>query len=241
MMVFRPKWEFDYSVRLNEHVVTALPGQVVNVPVVVTLDRGETHPVLLTVSTNWGSAGLIAQIIPPMLSPNPAGSATMVIGVSETTLPGSYFFTIRGETEGTFSTSQDAVTVNVLPKSKENEKKQENQNSQQQPQGQPEPGPGVNAAASASNPPPPEQPQLPPAEAIPAAASAGGGVATGILNAIVFFGTLAIVGAVLYSSGIFDELGTDSQGTTNDGGVYQNQYSPAYEQLKGLNNGSLHW
>ncbi len=108
------KWDFDFSVKLTNHMVTVLPGQVVNVPVTVTLDGGEAHPVLLSVSTNWQSAGLIAQIIPAELTPNPNGLAMMVIGTSEATQPGSYFFTIRGETEGTFSTSQDAVTVNVL-------------------------------------------------------------------------------------------------------------------------------
>jgi hypothetical protein len=118
--MFNSKSDFDFSVRIDEHIVTAMPGQAVNIPVTVNLDRGESQPINLSVSTHWESAGLIAQINPSVVNPDleiPA-MAMMTVGISESTKPGKYLFTVQGETGETFGTSQDAVTVVVVPKGK---------------------------------------------------------------------------------------------------------------------------
>jgi hypothetical protein len=64
-------------------------------------------------------SGLIAQVIPPTVTPG--GMAILHIVVSASTPPGSYPFTLRGETQGTFKTSEDMVTVVVQPSPKSHE------------------------------------------------------------------------------------------------------------------------
>ncbi len=124
--MFEPKWKFDFKVTIEDHVVTAMPGQAIEIPVKVELIRGKPQPVALNVNTHWESAGLTAQIIPSMLTPNPEGSrANMIIRVSGSTKPGSYLFTVRGEIKGTFSTSEDAVTVIVESEGKQKSDKQD--------------------------------------------------------------------------------------------------------------------
>jgi hypothetical protein len=108
-----PEWDFDFSVRVSTHVVSATPGQSIQVPAMVQLHRGVPKPVVLTVST-----GLAAQIVPPTVIPAPGAVATLHIMVAPGTPPGSYMTTVRAETSGTFKTSQDAVTV-VVTESKE--------------------------------------------------------------------------------------------------------------------------
>jgi hypothetical protein len=121
----KPAWEFDFSVRVSTHVVTAMPGGSIAVPAMVELVRGEPQPVTLTVATNWASAGITAQIIPSTVVPGAMSMAVLHITVSPTTPPGSYMLAVRGETSGTFKTSQDMVTVVVEPEKKEEKKDQD--------------------------------------------------------------------------------------------------------------------
>jgi hypothetical protein len=106
-----PQWQFDFDVHASQNVVSVTPGQSVEIPIMIELIRGEPQPVILTVSPNWGSAGLISQIIPSTV---PAGTmATLYIGVSPNTPPGSYMIAVLGDTQGTFASKQDKVTVTV--------------------------------------------------------------------------------------------------------------------------------
>jgi len=117
MRNLRPTWVFDFSVRVPDHVVTVIQGQAVQVPVMVELDRGQPQPVTLTVATNWASVGIGANVIPPTVVPvGGAGAALLTITVSPNTPPGSYMIAVRGETGGTFKTSEDMVTVVVQPR-----------------------------------------------------------------------------------------------------------------------------
>jgi hypothetical protein len=88
-----------------------MPGESLTVPVNVDLVRGESRPVALNVGTNWGGAGIVAQVNPPSVMP--PYIATFTVVVSAATPPGSYMFGIQGSTQGTFKTSEAIVTVVV--------------------------------------------------------------------------------------------------------------------------------
>lgn len=122
---WKPEWQFDFSIHLSTHIMSATPGQALEVPVVVELVRGEPQPVTLSISPTWVSAGLIAQIIPPAAIPGTM--AVLHIVVSANTPPGSYPFTVRGDTHGTFKTSEDMVTVVVEASPKSREKSSDQQ------------------------------------------------------------------------------------------------------------------
>ena len=111
--MWNPKWQFDFSVNASEPVISAAPGQVIITSVTVDLIRGNPQPVTLVVATDWGSAGVFAQIIPPTVLP--PSTATLNITVSPNTPPGSYMFAVRGDTQGTFASSEAMVTVVVTP------------------------------------------------------------------------------------------------------------------------------
>jgi hypothetical protein len=148
MRNLRPAWVFDFSVRVPEHVVTAVQGQTIQVPVMVQLDRGQPQPVALTVATNWASVGISANILPPTVVPvGGAGGALLSITVSPNTPPGSYMIGVRGETGGTFKTSEDMVTVVV--KGRDKPRKQD-----QQPKEQPQKPAKAASKSSKGHPPP---------------------------------------------------------------------------------------
>ena len=118
--IFNPKWGFDFKITIDNHVVTAIPGQHLSIPVKVTRIHGESQPVKLTVITNWESAGITAHIPPREIDPSQEWVATMSVGISTSTKPGNYLFTVRGEIRDTFNTSQDTITIIVG--SKDNQK-----------------------------------------------------------------------------------------------------------------------
>jgi len=122
---WKPEWQFDFSIHLSTHIMSATPGQALEVPVVVELVRGEPQPVTLSISPTWVSSGLVVQIIPPIAIP---GTIAMLhIVVSANTPTGSYPFTVRGDTQGTFKTSEDMVTVVVEASPKSREKSSDQQ------------------------------------------------------------------------------------------------------------------
>ena len=122
---WKPEWQFDFSVHLSTHMVSAIPGQSIEVSAIVELIRGEPQPVTLSVSPTWVSSGLIAQIIPSIATPG--AIAMLHIVVSANAPPGSYPFAVRGETQGTFKTSEDMVTVVVEASPKSREKSSDQQ------------------------------------------------------------------------------------------------------------------
>lgn len=111
--MFNPIWGFNFKVSIDKHIVILEPGKQISIPVVLQTLRGKAHPVNLDVNTRWESVGLSAQILPSQLNPSQLWEATMIIKAKMTTPPGSYLFTVRGGTGGTFNTSEDAVTVIV--------------------------------------------------------------------------------------------------------------------------------
>jgi len=115
-------WEFDFSVRTPSPIVTAAPGGSVSVPITVDM-RGQQQPVTLNIATNWGSAGIVAQVVPGVIAAG--GGATLHVVVSAATPPGSYIFGIQGATSGTFKTSEAMVTVVVTPTPAEQDRKPE--------------------------------------------------------------------------------------------------------------------
>jgi hypothetical protein len=103
-----PEWDFDFSVHLSTHVASTMPGQSVDITVLAELVGGDPQPVILTIA----NAGLIAQINPsPTVTP--PETVTLHVTVPPNTPPGSYMLAVRGETEGTFKTSEDTVTIVV--------------------------------------------------------------------------------------------------------------------------------
>ena len=139
------QWDFDFSVRVSTHAVSATPGQSIQIPAMVQLHRGVPKPVILTVSTSWASAGIVAQIIPPTVTPAPGAMATLHIVVSANTPPGSYMVAVRAETSGTFKTSEDTVTVVVTP-SKEPPENNDGEGDGETPETPASPIPAVAAA-----------------------------------------------------------------------------------------------
>ena len=108
--------DFDFSVRLSMHSMTVKAGQTVSVPVTVGTHKGNPRQIALTTS-DWRSAGLSAVVTP---SPVDSGRvANLEITIPPGTAPGSYLFTVRGSTEGTFKTSNDSITVIVEPETEE--------------------------------------------------------------------------------------------------------------------------
>lgn len=115
--------DFDFAVRTPEPVITLSPGQASSVPVAVQAVRGQPQPVNLIVATNWGGAGIAAQVTPGIVTP-PSGAATLHIVVSAATPPGSYMIGVQGSIQGTFRTSEAMVTVVVKPPEQKQGKEQ---------------------------------------------------------------------------------------------------------------------
>jgi hypothetical protein len=108
--------DFDFSVRVSTHTMTVKAGQPISIPVMVGTIKGEPRPITLSTS-DWRSAGVSAEIVPSTV---PSGrGAALNISVPQGTAPGSYLFTVRGSTEGTFKTSNDTITVIVEPETEE--------------------------------------------------------------------------------------------------------------------------
>lgn len=128
--IFNPKWRFDFKVSIDNHVVSIEPGKQISIPVRVELVRGKSQSVRLDVNTNWESVGLTAKLLSIAIDPSQKLEATMIIRASHNTPPDSYLFTVRGGAEGTFGTSEDAITVIVEPKNKKNREKQDELNMQ---------------------------------------------------------------------------------------------------------------
>lgn len=130
--ILNRKWDFDFKVTINDHVVVVEQGKQISIPVRLRLSHGNPQSVKLDVNTNWESVGLTAKVLFNALVPdkNQEWKATMMVKASHDTPPGSYLFTIRGSTEGTFRTSEDAVMVNVVPKDKKNKEEQNEADSQ---------------------------------------------------------------------------------------------------------------
>jgi hypothetical protein len=143
MAAFVSQSDFDFSVRLSTHTVTVKAGQPIFVPVMVGTLKGQ--PRNITLSTNdWRSAGLSARVAPsPVLS---GRGANLEITIPPGTAPGSYLFTVRGSTEGTFKTSNDSITVIVESETEETK----SDDRQDAPQNQVEQETDVEPAVSSS-------------------------------------------------------------------------------------------
>jgi len=116
MAAFVPQSDFDFSVRLATHTMTVKAGQPISIPVMVGTMKGKPRPITLSTS-DWRSAGLSAEIVPSTV---PSGQgAALNVTIPPGTAPGSYLFTVRGATEGTFKTSNDSLTVVVEPETEE--------------------------------------------------------------------------------------------------------------------------
>jgi hypothetical protein len=123
--ILSPKWGFDFKISIDKHIVSLEQGKQISIPVILESSRGESQDISLNVNTKWESVGLTAKVIPSKLNPSQQWKATMMIRASVSTPPGSYLFTVRGSTKETFRTSEDAVTVNVIPRNKKNGEKQD--------------------------------------------------------------------------------------------------------------------
>lgn len=126
MFKFIPIWRFDFKVAIDNHVVALPVGKSIAIPVRLELVRGDPQQIKLDF-TNWESVGLIASIYFSEMPPGKPWKADLMIRASANTPPGSYLFTVRGSTKGTFHTSQDAVTVVVEPREKKDERESEKQ------------------------------------------------------------------------------------------------------------------
>ncbi len=116
-----PRVDFDFKVHMSVHTVAARPGQTVAVPVAVQAVKGGPQPVVLTASDWSRSAGLRADIAPSTVASG--GSAVLYVAVPAGAPAGSYFYTVRGDAEGTFKTSNDTVTVVVAPEEEGRERR----------------------------------------------------------------------------------------------------------------------
>lgn len=121
--MWNPIWGFDFKVTISKHIVAMVPGQQMAVPVTITKIRGNPQKLDLDVNTNWESMGLYAKVVFDFTSPMPEWTGTLFVKVSPNTPPDSYLFTVRARAQGTFHTSEDAITIVV--KSKEKEKKED--------------------------------------------------------------------------------------------------------------------
>ncbi|APV44838.1 hypothetical protein Dform_01516 [Dehalogenimonas formicexedens] len=106
-------WEFDFTVRAGSPVVALSPGGSASIPITVEA-QGQAQPVQLGVATDWGGAGIVAEVAPNVVPGS--GAAMLHVVVSAATPPGSYMIGVQGTTTGTFKTSQATVTVVVTPK-----------------------------------------------------------------------------------------------------------------------------
>jgi hypothetical protein len=129
--MFTLKSKFDFKISVDKHIVALAPGKQISIKVRVEKIRGKPQPVSLDVNTRWESVGLSAQVLPPVIDTSQPWEATMMIRAAPTTPPSSYLFLIRGRTEGTFNTSEDAVTVIVDPKAEQREDEPDNMQPQQ--------------------------------------------------------------------------------------------------------------
>ncbi len=105
--------DFDFKVYASTHTVTVKAGQTVAVPIAVQAVKGAPRPIILTASDWSRAAGLTADIAPSTVPSG--GAATLYVRVPAGAPAGSYFYTVRGDAEGTFKTSNDTVTVVVAP------------------------------------------------------------------------------------------------------------------------------
>jgi hypothetical protein len=167
-----------------------MQGESIEVPVMVELDKGQPQPVMLTVATNWASVGISANIIPQTVVPvGGSGTALLQITVSPNTPPSSYMIAVRGETNGTFKTSEDMVTVVVKPRDRPSRR---DENPKEQPQNP------VKASSKASKGPPPARPSysgfktkppLPPRSAM--LRRLAGGAFMGIIMSIIIYAAVS--------------------------------------------------
>ncbi len=105
--------DFDFDVDVDPPLLNIMQGETATIAVTVKLVRGESQPVKLT-ATEWERTVDISS----RFAQNPVwptGSTTFYVATNCNTPPDSYLFTVRGETEGTFRTSVDAVNVKVIP------------------------------------------------------------------------------------------------------------------------------
>jgi len=103
--------DFDFDVDVSPHLVTTLQDTSTTITVTVKLLRGESQPVTLT-TTDWQSIpGISVRLATNVV--RPTGTTTLTIETTCDTPPDQYLFTVQGGTEGTFHTSQDAVTLKV--------------------------------------------------------------------------------------------------------------------------------
>jgi hypothetical protein len=190
MRNLRPAWVFDFSVRVSSHVVAVIQGGSLEIPVMVELDKGQPQPVTLTVATNWASVGISANIIPQTVVPVGATAMALLnITVSPNTPPGSYMIAVRGETSGTFKTSEDMVTVVVKPRDHPSRREE---NPKEQPQNP------VKASSKASKGPPPPRPSYSGSKIKPGRPSRGsigrrlaGGAFMGIIMSVIIYAAVS--------------------------------------------------
>jgi hypothetical protein len=135
--------EFDFTVRVSTHTMTVKAGQPISIPVMVGTVKGTPRLIQLTAS-DWKSAGLSAEVIPPAVWSGKVAQLNIAVPVG--TAPGSYLFTVRGSTDGTFKTSNDTITVIVEPET-EDKDGDDRRDVQQSDGGQ---GPNAEPAVSAS-------------------------------------------------------------------------------------------
>ncbi|XUW99831.1 MAG: hypothetical protein TUN42_08025 [Dehalogenimonas sp.] len=198
-------WEFDFTVRAGSLVVTLSPGGSASVPITVDV-QGQAQPVQLGVATDWGGAGIVAQVAPNVL---PGGGAAMLhVVVSAATPTGSYMIAVQGTTSGTFKASQAMVTVVVSPKPAQDQPKDNGGDGQETAQAGQAPATGKKAPAAR-----PAYGKMP---AAPAHRGAGGFIMT--LVAFIAFGLTFYF--LDQQFGLIDSIfGSTTTQTTSPGGA----------------------
>lgn len=210
--MWNPIWGFDFKITISEHIVTMVPGGQKAISVIITLVRGKPQKLDLDVNTNWESLGLSAKIVFDFTTPMPQWKGNLFIKASPNTPPGSYLFTVRASAQGTFHTSEDAITVIVEPENKEKKEKSGQQSQTEQPERnlddlfQPKPAAPVGAGAP-SEPSAsfnldklfqPGPPKPPPTAQTPADT---GGLSAGIIMAVIIGGAVIFISILMMKGG----------------------------------------
>jgi hypothetical protein len=99
--------------------MTVKAGQPIFFPVMVGTLKGQPRDITHSTS-DWRSAGLSARIDPSLVRSGQVPRLEITTPLS--TAPGSYLFTVRGSTDGTFKTSNDSITMIVEPETEGRER-----------------------------------------------------------------------------------------------------------------------
>ena len=101
--------KFDFDVDVDTYI-SLKQGQKIDTLVTVKHVRGEAKPVTLTL-TDWGSADISTEFERNNIIPT--ASTKLFIKTTCNTKPDNYLISVRGETKGTFATSEDRIMVTV--------------------------------------------------------------------------------------------------------------------------------